>query len=119
MGLQLAMKKPKLPLYKRRRSGRYSPAHNAPCPLVFDADDVSETMKLDAEQNEADEMLEVLQNKLGVGPEGWMPTEHYEEAVTRTRQLKEEALAAAETADERAEVATHWPFDDMDEEKYM
>ncbi|RDX44619.1 protein kinase subdomain-containing protein PKL/CAK/Fmp29 [Lentinus brumalis] len=86
---------------------------------LIQASEKWKTMKLDAEQNEADEMLEVLQNMLGVGPEGWMPTEHYEEAVTRTRQLKEEALAAAETAEERAEVATHWPFDDMDEEKYM
>jgi hypothetical protein len=28
-------------------------------------------------------------------------------------------LAAAKSAEERAEIAEHWPLDDMDEEKYM
>ena len=36
-----------------------------------------------------------------------MPTEHYEEAMARSKKLKEDALAA------------HWALDDMDEEEYM
>jgi hypothetical protein len=67
----------------------------APCPVVFDAEDVRETMKLDEEQRGADETLEACQNMIGFGPEGWVPTEHYEEAMTRSKQLKEDALAAA------------------------
>lgn len=90
-----------------------------PCPIVFDAEDLRETMKLDAVQREADETLEMCQNVPGFGPEGWVPTEHYEEAMTRSKQLKENALAIAESAEERAEIAAHWPWDDMDEEKYM
>ena len=33
--------------------------------------------------------------------------------------MKEGALATAETDEERAEIMTHWPLDDMDEEEYM
>jgi hypothetical protein len=54
---------------------------------------------------------------IGFGPEGWVPTEHYE-VMTRSKQLKEDVLAVAMLAEERAEIAAHWPLDDMDEEKY-
>ncbi|KAG6329006.1 hypothetical protein ID866_10083 [Astraeus odoratus] len=90
----------------------------APCPVVFDAEDVRETMKLDAFQRRSDRNLEMCQNIIGFGPEGWVPTEHYEDAMTRSKWMKEKALAAAKSAEERAEIAGHWPFDDMDEEKY-
>ncbi|KAG7441085.1 protein kinase subdomain-containing protein PKL/CAK/Fmp29 [Guyanagaster necrorhizus] len=91
----------------------------APCPVAFDAEDVRETKKLDGVQSGADEVMEALRNMIGYGPEGWVPTKRYEEVMTRSKQLKEGALAAAESAKERAEMATHWPLDDMDEEKYM
>ena len=59
------------------------------CPVVFDAEYVRETMKLDEVQREADETLEACQNMIGFGPEGWVPTEHYEEAMACSKQLKE------------------------------
>ena len=89
----------------------------APCPIVFDAEDVCETMKLNEVQGGADALLEVCLDIIGVGSEGWVPTERYEKAMMHNKQLKE-VLAAAESAEERAEIAAHWPFDDMDEEKY-
>ncbi|TFK86561.1 protein kinase subdomain-containing protein PKL/CAK/Fmp29 [Polyporus arcularius HHB13444] len=90
-----------------------------PCPIGLDPDDVRETMKLNAELRELDEYLEVVRDKIGVGPDGWMPAEHYEEAMARSKQLKELGLAAFDDDEERALVAAHWPFDDMDEEAYM
>jgi len=90
-----------------------------PCPIVFDPDDVRETMKLDGKQREADQTLEACRNLIGYGPEGWLPVEHYEEAMAFSKQLKEDGLAAAESAEERAQIAAHWPLDDMDEEEYM
>ena len=66
-----------------------------PCPIVFDAEDIRETMKLDAVQREADESLEACQNMIGFGPEGWVSTERYEEAMTCIKRLKGDALAAA------------------------
>jgi hypothetical protein len=90
----------------------------APCPVVFDAKDVRETLKLDEVQRRADETLEGCRNIIGFGPEGWVPTKHYEEAMTRSKQMKQDTLATAISAEERAEIAAHWPLDDMDEEKY-
>jgi len=91
-----------------------------PCPIVFDAEDICETMKLDEVQRAADELLEACQSILiGFGPEGWVPTERYEKAMIHSELLKKVALAAAESAEESAEIAAHWPLDDMDEEKYM
>ena len=40
------------------------------CPIVFDAEDVRETMKLEEVQRGADETLRVCQNMTGFGPEG-------------------------------------------------
>jgi len=56
-----------------------------------------------------------------VGSEGWVPTQHYrdEEAVALSKQMKEAALVEARSAEERAEIMGHWPWDDMDEGKYM
>ncbi|EIW82704.1 protein kinase subdomain-containing protein PKL CAK Fmp29 [Coniophora puteana RWD-64-598 SS2] len=91
-----------------------------PCPVVFDAVDVCGTRKLDTEQTGADANLEVCENTvIGCGSEGWVTVEHYEEAMRRSRQLKEAMLAQAESEKDRAEIAAHWPFDDMDEEEYM
>ena len=56
---------------------------------------------------------------LGLGPEGWVPTQDYKEAVALCKQMKEEALTEAKSEEERAEIMGHWPWDDMDEGKYM
>jgi hypothetical protein len=64
-----------------------------PCPVVFDAEDVRETMKLDEAQRGADEALEGCKSMIGFGPEGWVPTGLYEEAMTRSKWLKEDLLA--------------------------
>ncbi|KAI5114956.1 hypothetical protein M0805_001011 [Coniferiporia weirii] len=76
-------------------------------------------MKLDAERKEADEILKACRDVIDIGPEGWVPTEHYEEAMALCNKLREDGLAAAESGEERAQVAAHWPLDDMDEEEYM
>ena len=91
----------------------------APCPVVFGAEDVRETAKLNEVQGKADKAFEVWQDMLGLGPEGWVPTQYYEEAVALSKRMKEEGLAEAASEEERAEIMTHWPWDDMDEGKYM
>ncbi|KAK0466503.1 protein kinase subdomain-containing protein PKL CAK Fmp29 [Armillaria novae-zelandiae] len=91
-----------------------------PCPVVFDdPDDVRETMELDAAQREVDGYLEVFRDTIGIGPEDWVPTGHYEEVMARCKKLKELGLAALEDEEERARIAANWPFDNMDEEDYM
>jgi hypothetical protein len=88
------------------------------CPIMFDAGDARKTMELNEVQNKADKVFEVWQNMLGLGPEGWVPTQDYKEAVALCKQMKEEALTEAESEEERVEIMMHWPWDDMDEEKY-
>ncbi|KAL7280963.1 hypothetical protein ACG7TL_005912 [Trametes sanguinea] len=92
---------------------------DAPCPVQFDAEDVQETMRLEAEQQEADEVLQDCLDLVGAGTDGWVPVGHYEEAMARSKRLKEDALASATSDQERAEVTAHWPLDDMDETSYM
>jgi len=91
----------------------------APCPVVFDAEDARETTELNEVQGKADKAFEVWQDMFGLGPEGWVPTQDYEETVALCKQMKEEALTEAESEEERAEILGHWPWDDMDEGKYM
>jgi hypothetical protein len=91
----------------------------APCPVVFDTEDVRETMKLDIALRDADVSMEIGRDIVGCGPEGWVPNDHYEKAMARSKALKEETLAETKSAEERAEVEVHWPFDDMNEERYM
>ncbi|KAF9000330.1 protein kinase subdomain-containing protein PKL CAK Fmp29 [Cyathus striatus] len=89
----------------------------APCP--FDAEDVRETKKMDAKQTEMDELMEMIQNIIGVSQEGWVPVQNYEEAMVRNKEMKESALARAESEKDRADIATFWPWDDMDETEYL
>jgi hypothetical protein len=90
-----------------------------PCPIVFDAEDVRETMKLDKVLTEMGEAIEMCRKYLGFGEDGWVPAGHYEEAMALCKKMKETALAQELSEKERAEVVEHWPFDDMDEEQYM
>jgi len=55
---------------------------------------------------------------IGFRLEGWVPAEHHEQAMALSKKLKEDGLAAAES-EERAQIAAHWPLDDVDEEEYM
>ena len=90
-----------------------------PCPLEFDAKDLDETAVLDKELSKATQGFEFLQSRRGVGEEGWILAEDYEDAVAFFKEWKEKALAGSESAKEREEIETHWPWDDMDEEMYM
>jgi hypothetical protein len=75
------------------------------------------SVELDAGLRDADKSLQPGQNIVGFGSEGWVPKDHYERAMARSKKLKEEILAETRSAEEWAEVEVHWPFDDMDEEK--
>lgn len=91
----------------------------APCPVMFDPEDVRETMALDEAQRKGDQLLEMWQNMLSVGEEGWVPVQHYDEVLANCKQTKENVMAEVTEEEGRAELMAHWPWDDMDEEKYM
>lgn len=76
------------------------------------------SLDLNAAQLEGNEQLPVCRDAIGIGPEGWMPSDQYEEVKQREGKLKADALEAAESGQERLVLQEHWIFDDFDEEKY-
>lgn len=89
-----------------------------PCPITFSEIEEKECLRLHAAHIESDEQLQACRDVLGVGLEGWVPVEQYEETKQRARTLKVDALDAAETEEERQQLIEHWIFDDFDEEEY-
>ncbi|RAK98730.1 uncharacterized protein BO80DRAFT_495297 [Aspergillus ibericus CBS 121593] len=89
------------------------------CPLVYPEAEANECVRLAHAQTEADEQLKICQELIGVGNEGWVPVDHYEEAKAREQRLKKAALDAAETAEERMRIEENWIFDDFCEDEYM
>ncbi|KAF1943375.1 hypothetical protein EJ02DRAFT_502228 [Clathrospora elynae] len=89
-----------------------------PCPIAFSEDEVSESLRLNAAQADADEQLQACRDAIGIGPEGWVTSEQYNEIKGRESKLKADALEAAESEEERLRLCEHWIFDDFDEEEY-
>lgn len=89
-----------------------------PCPLVFSEAEVEECLRLHAAQMEADEQLQACRDVIGIGPEGWVPLDQYDETKQRAAKFKADALEAAESEQERWMLQEHWIFDDFDEEEY-
>lgn len=89
-----------------------------PFPISFSEDEIEECKRLKTAQIEADEQLQVCRDIVGVGPEGWVPREQYEDTKQRETKLKADALAAAESEEERVMLPEHRIFDDFDEEEY-
>jgi hypothetical protein len=55
---------------------------------------------------------------IGVGSEGWVSTEQYDEAIQRANEFKAAAMEAAECEEERQKLCEHWILDDFDEDEY-
>lgn len=66
-------------------------------------------------QLEVDEQFQQCKEAIGVGSEGRVPNEYYEDAKECERKLKADALDAAETDEERQHLIDNWLFDDFSE----
>ncbi|KAF3037178.1 hypothetical protein E8E11_006321 [Didymella keratinophila] len=91
---------------------------NPLCPVRFSEEDMKHTLDLNAAQLEADEQLQACRDVIGIGPEGWVPLDQYNEVKQRESKLKADALEAAESDQERLMLQEHWIFDDFDEDEY-
>ncbi|TKX19758.1 hypothetical protein C1H76_7956 [Elsinoe australis] len=89
-----------------------------PCPISFSDQEIQECLRLEAEQEEADSTQAALIDIVGCGQEGWVPAEHYDEALDRAKKLKEQTLGYAESEEEREIALQHWVMDDYDDEDY-
>ena len=91
-----------------------------PCPIKFDEEDLRKTEVLEKELGDACQGFELFQSFAGIGEEGWVPSDdQYEFATDLIRRSKEDALAGCQSEEERNEIMTHWPWDDMDEDGYQ
>lgn len=89
-----------------------------PCPIDFPEDVMNECLRLHSAQVEADDQFEACKDAIGVGSEGWVPWDQFEEARRSESKLKADALDAAGSDEERAKLREHWVFDDFDEDEY-
>ncbi|KAL4783168.1 kinase-like domain-containing protein [Aspergillus varians] len=89
----------------------------SPCPISFTSAEANSIMRLQDMQEEVDLDLKRVRNAIGISVNGWTPTDKYEDACSRARQMKVRGLAFLDTEYEREMTARHWPFDDQDEDE--
>ncbi|KZF23037.1 kinase-like protein [Xylona heveae TC161] len=91
-----------------------------PCPIAYSEEEISECLRLDAAKTEADEHLQSCCDAIGgIGPEGWVPPDIYDEVKQREQKLKNMFIELAESGEEKLRLEENWIFDDFDEEEYM
>lgn len=88
------------------------------CPIQFSTDEIKQSLHMHSEQLDSDQKLQACKSAIGMGSEGWVPIEEYENALQRTRLVKAGILEAAEEEEDRRMIEKHWMFDDFDEGEY-
>jgi hypothetical protein len=89
-----------------------------PCPVSYTQEEARKTDALDDLHREADGDMENVNELLGVGSDGWMPSERFESAKEKAAEIREQALASADDESWLREMSErHWPFDDHDEDE--
>lgn len=106
-------------IFFKQRWDKFSTNPDVPCPILFSEAEEEECLRLDDSEREAEEQMRDTKEMLGVGPEGWVPNDHYEAAKEAVMEMKKLALERAETQTDRIAVSEHWVFDDMDEDEYL
>ncbi|KAL4903126.1 prion-inhibition and propagation-domain-containing protein [Aspergillus multicolor] len=74
-----------------------------------------DTLKLDRRQKEADIAMEQMRAVVGVDELGWVPSDEYNAAKEKARDIKYRMFEVARTPTERNTIMDHHPFDDFDE----
>lgn len=98
---------------------KINPGTKEACPVSFTNEESTKYLQMEHAQLEADEQFQQCKEAIGVGSEGRVPNEYYEDAKECERKLKADALDAAETDEERQHLIDNWLFDDFSEEEYM
>jgi Phosphotransferase enzyme family len=87
-----------------------------PCPISFSETEIAECLRINADQDNIDEKLEIVRERVGISTDGWIPLEMYDHAVAENHALKDELLSWV-TEGERRVVLQHWPLDDHEEDE--
>jgi hypothetical protein len=86
--------------------------------MNFTEDETTECLLLNDQQREADGHMQACKYTIGIGREGWVPLEQYEEMKEREMRLKVAMLAAIESEEDRQKLREHWIFGDFGEKEY-
>lgn len=89
-----------------------------PCPISFTPDEGQEALLLEQEQRDADARVEESRIMFGIGPDSWVPCEHYEQLKEAMCKLKASMIESAESELDRDRIREHWIYDDIDEDEY-
>ncbi|EPQ56600.1 hypothetical protein GLOTRDRAFT_128543 [Gloeophyllum trabeum ATCC 11539] len=91
----------------------------APCPIVFEAEDVRTTNELAERLQLADENYEGVQRIVGFGAETWVPSKRYKMARDLAELLKLKVLMQIPEEEVRDKFDANWFLNDMDKTEYM
>ena len=89
-----------------------------PCPITFTEEEESERLRLDDLEQVSAVAWQEIHDELGIGPDGWVANERYEDVKRTVKELKKDSLEEAETEFDRRVIREHWLYDDMDEDEY-
>ncbi|RMZ87154.1 hypothetical protein DV736_g5622, partial [Chaetothyriales sp. CBS 134916] len=93
-------------------------AKQAPvCPISFQEQDIEECLRVDLLLKEADSQMEAVRESIGIGVDGWVPSEQYEAAADKNKFIRQQVIDCAENDVERQLSLKHYPFDDHNEEE--
>lgn len=87
------------------------------CPISFDEQEAEDTITKILEQENIDRQMGILRDAIGIGSDGWVPHDRYDDAVAQATAVKEDALRDADDEAERGMILRHWPFEDHDEDE--
>jgi aminoglycoside phosphotransferase (APT) family kinase protein len=87
------------------------------CPISFPKEEVEECLRVDLLLKEVDAQMEIVRESIGIGSDGWVPTEEYDGAVEKNKFIRQEVIDRAENDVERRLSLTHYPFDDHNEDE--
>ncbi|KAI9672562.1 MAG: Phosphotransferase enzyme [Caeruleum heppii] len=91
------------------------PAHEqVACPYTFTAEELAYHNEHEDDWISANDLVEVVREKLGVGENGWVGSDRYAFAVKENQEIKVQCQEHLPT-DERKLVDDAWPFDDHEE----
>jgi hypothetical protein len=96
----------------------WSKVAKAPCPITFTEDEQTDCLYLNDQHIEADGHMQACKDVIGIGPEGWVPVEQYEEMKECEMRLKAAMLAAIESEEAQEYLREHWILGNFDEKEY-
>ncbi|KAF1348371.1 kinase-like protein [Lizonia empirigonia] len=88
------------------------------CPVSFTQKEAERIDALDDSHRDADGDVEQINELLGIASDGWTLNERFESAMSKSAEIREQALASADDDPWLREMSErHWPFDNYDEDE--